>query len=96
MFFQMESKDKYNFKVVVRLTGTKTDYVFKVLKPLEKEMFFSRARVEIKLTNNDLILEGLTRDITSLRSIVNGLLKSIYLALKIEDLSSGARTESKS
>ncbi len=53
------------------------------LKPLEEEMKFHRGYVKIgNPSGNMLQIEGLARDITSLRSLCNGLLKCLYLCLK--------------
>jgi len=85
----LEAKDKFRLKVKIALTSKSetVHYMYKVLKPLEREMTFARARVTIEIANSgELLITGLARDLTSLRSILNGLLKSMYLALKVTEL----------
>ncbi|GEM_PF-3125966 len=55
----------------------------RVLKPLEEEMRFHRGYVKIgEPSNNVLQVTGYASDITSLRSVCNGLLKCMYLCVK--------------
>ncbi len=58
--------------------------LYRSLKPLEKELKFHRGRCSIELSGSRLVITGYGRDITSLRSVINGLLKCLYLTYLIE------------
>ncbi len=76
---------RHHLRLSVIAPSDSVEYLFKVLKPLEREICFSRARIQVSLMEHKFVqIAGHTDDLTSLRSVLNGLLKSIYLALEIE------------
>ncbi|NPA24001.1 MAG: hypothetical protein GXO23_06890 [Crenarchaeota archaeon] len=62
--------------------------LYRALKPLEKELRFHRGFSRVRAEDGRLVLEGYARDVTSLRSVINGLLKCLYLSymVMVEDL----------
>ena len=64
------------------------DALYRAFKPLEREMEFRRGRVKASVSDGRFIVDVECSDATSLRSLVNGVLKSIYLTsmvLELED-----------
>jgi len=77
--------------VEIRLESDNSDILtmlYRALKPLEKELKFHRGRSSVTIENRSLILRGDARDLTSLRSVINGLMKCLYLSYMViaEDL----------
>ncbi|MGC8543718.1 MAG: KEOPS complex subunit Pcc1 [Vulcanisaeta sp.] len=70
------------FKATFLLEGVDKDLIIKSFKTLEKEMRFSRGFVTIEVTNDGVSIVACAKDITSLRSLVNGVVKSLYLILE--------------
>ena len=70
-------------KIQVSAPREDIEKIVRVLKPLEEEMEFNRGKVIIELRDDALNMVGLAKDLTSLRSLCNGLLKCLYLTLHI-------------
>ncbi|ADY02000.1 MAG: CTAG/PCC1 family protein [Vulcanisaeta sp.] len=49
-------------------------------------MRFSRGFVSVDVNDNNVIIVICARDLSSLRSLVSGVMKSLYLILKAEEL----------
>ncbi|NPA70283.1 MAG: hypothetical protein GXO26_05680 [Crenarchaeota archaeon] len=77
-----------NVKISLESDKDIVDMLYRSLKPLEKELRFHRGRSKIIIEDSSLILEGDAKDLTSLRSVLNGLLKCLYLSYMViaEDL----------
>ncbi len=82
--------DSWHCNVEIRLESDEdiVKMLHRALKPLERELRFHRGRSKITIEENSLILEGYAKDLTSLRSVINGLLKCLYLSYMViaEDL----------
>ncbi|WP_252900365.1 KEOPS complex subunit Pcc1 [Vulcanisaeta sp. JCM 14467] len=69
------------------LTGVNRELVANSFKTLEREMRFGRGFVSVDTNDNgDVVITVCAKDLTSLRSLVNGVLKSLYLIFKVEEL----------
>ena len=69
------------------MKGVDRELIVNSFKTLEKEMRFGRGFVSVGVDDNgDVVITVCARDLTSLRSLVSGVLKSLYLILKVEEL----------
>ncbi len=78
--------DKWPCEVQVSLSTENEEIVNmlgRALKPLEKELRFHRGSASIYVDGCRLVINGYARDITSLRSVLNGLLKCLYLSYMV-------------
>ncbi|WP_243675180.1 KEOPS complex subunit Pcc1 [Vulcanisaeta distributa] len=75
------------FKAVFTLEGVDKELLIKSFRTLEKEMRFGRGYVSVNVINDDVVIIACARDLTSLRSLVNGVMKSLYLIFRVEELS---------
>jgi tRNA threonylcarbamoyladenosine modification (KEOPS) complex Pcc1 subunit len=74
------------FKTVFSLENVDKELIVNSFKTLEKEMKFSRGFVSVDVNDNNVIIVICARDLSSLRSLVSGVMKSLYLILKAEEL----------
>jgi len=74
------------FKTVFSLENVDKELIVNSFKTLEKEMRFSRGFVSVDVNDNNVIIVICARDLSSLRSLVSGVMKSLYLILKAEEL----------
>ena len=74
------------FKAVFSLRGVNRKLIVDSFKTLEKEMRFGRGFVSVGVDDGNVVITVCARDLTSLRSLVSGVLKSLYLILKVEEL----------
>jgi len=81
---------KLKHTLVVEIEHSDPHYVYTSLKPLEREMCFSRGRISISISNSRVTVHGFAADLTSLRSLLNGILKSVYLLLAVEKMQQGS------
>ncbi|GAB6947358.1 hypothetical protein JCM16161A_14880 [Vulcanisaeta sp. JCM 16161] len=74
------------FKAVFSLEHVDKELIVKSFKTLEKEMRFGRGFVSIDVRNGDVVITVCAKDLTSLRSLVSGVMKSLYLIFRVEEL----------
>ncbi len=74
------------FRAVFSLRNIDVDLIIKSFKTLEKEMRFSRGFVGIGVDDGGVTIVVCARDLASLRSLVNGVVKSLYLIFEIINL----------
>ncbi|ADN50341.1 CTAG/PCC1 family protein [Vulcanisaeta distributa] len=74
------------FKAVFSLEGVDRELIVKSFKTLEKEMRFGRGFVSVDVSDNGVVITVCAKDLTSLRSLVSGVMKSLYLIFKVEEL----------
>ncbi len=75
------------FKAVFSLEGVDRELIVKSFKALEKEMRFGRGGfVSVDVSGNGVVITVCAKDLTSLRSLVSGVMKSLYLIFKVEEL----------
>ena len=74
------------FKAVFYLKGVNRELIVNSFKTLEREMRFGRGFVSIDVVDGDVVIMVCAKDLTSLRSLVNGVIKSLYLIFKVEEL----------
>ncbi len=76
--------EKWNYTINIRIRCQDPeniiDVLYRSLSPLSQELRFHRGRCRIEIQSKDLLINGYAKDITSLRSVINGLLKCLYLA----------------
>jgi len=68
-------------EILVR--GVDTYLIIDSFKALVVEMRFHRGYVTVEEGSDYVMIKVVARDVTSLRSLVNGVLKSLYLILTI-------------
>ena len=74
------------FRAVFSLEDVDKDLIVNSFKALEREMRFSRGFVSVDVNGNNVIILICAKDLSSLRSLVSGVIKSLYLILKAEKL----------
>ncbi len=74
------------FRAVFSLRDTDKDLIIKSFKTLEREMRFSRGFVSIGADDDGVTIVVCARDLSSLRSLVNGVMKSLYLIFEAVNL----------
>ncbi len=75
------------FKAVFSLEGVDRELIVRSFKTLEKEMRFGRGGfVSVDVSVNGVMITVCAKDLTSLRSLVSGVMKSLYLIFKVEEL----------
>ncbi|WP_291767528.1 CTAG/PCC1 family protein [Caldivirga sp. UBA161] len=60
------------------------DVAYRVFKVMEPEFKFKRGMVLTHLSNGDVVVVIKASDINSARSLINGVLKHIYLILSLQ------------
>ena len=60
------------------------EVVYRVFKVMEPEFKFKRGMVSTHLSNGDVVVVIRASDINSARSLINGVLKHIYLILSLQ------------
>lgn len=70
---------EYPFTMELILEDKDTDLIVKSFATLIKEMRFHRGYVEVVTRDNMVIIRAHAKDVTSLRSLINGVMKSLYL-----------------
>ena len=78
--------DECRFKAVFTVEGFDKDLIIKSFKTLEREMRFGRGFVSVDVVGDAVVITACARDITSLRSLINGITKSLYLIFKAAGL----------
>ena len=63
------------------------DSVYLVLKSMEPEFRFRRGNVLVSLHGDEISVDINAGDLTSLRSLLNGVLKHIYLLITLSESS---------
>lgn len=63
------------------------EVVYRVFKVMEPEFKFKRGVVSVYLSNGDVVAVINASDINSARSLINGVLKHIYLVLSLQSCS---------
>ncbi|MGC9137168.1 KEOPS complex subunit Pcc1 [Caldivirga sp.] len=72
-------------EVEVRLRlSVDSEVVYRVFKAMEPEFKFKRGMVTTRLSNGDVVITINASDVNSARSLVNGVLKHIYLVLSLQ------------
>ena len=74
------------FRAVFNLVGVDRELIVKSFKTLEREMRFGRGFVRVDVDGDNVVITVCAKDLTSLRSLVGGVMKSLYLILKVEEL----------
>lgn len=74
------------YKAIFIVRNFDKDLLIKSFKTLEKEMRFSRGFVTINASDDGVIITACARDVTSLRSLINGISKSLYLIFEVARL----------
>lgn len=77
---------EYPFTAEFILENTDAELVMKSFATLTKEMRFNRGYVEVKMKDNVVIIRAYAKDLTSLRSLINGITKSLYLIFTVSTM----------
>ncbi|ABW00990.1 KEOPS complex subunit Pcc1 [Caldivirga maquilingensis] len=77
--------DSEPIEVSIRLRLSEdNEVVYRVFKVMEPEFKFKRGMVSTYLSNGDVVVVIKASDINSARSLINGVLKHIYLILSLQ------------
>ncbi len=74
------------FRARFFLEGVDKELIIKSFKTLEREMRFGRGFVKVETDGDNVVITICAKDLTSLRSLVGGVMKSLYLILRVEEL----------
>lgn len=72
-------------RVYIRLSNIKDpNVVYRLFKAMEPEFKFRRGGVSTSFMGNDVAIVIDAADLSSVRSLVNGVLKQLYLILSLQ------------
>ncbi len=74
---------EFRYTSDLRVKVHDVNVVYKVFQVLKHEMRFSRGFIDVKMDGDELVVQVFAKDVTSLRSLVSGVLKSLYLVLSV-------------
>ncbi|WP_069806746.1 hypothetical protein [Vulcanisaeta thermophila] len=76
----------YPYTAEFTLEDVDVELIAKSFATLSREMRFSRGYVEVGIRGGAVVITARARDLTSLRSLVSGITKSLYLILTVDSL----------
>lgn len=74
------------FRAVFTVEDSDKDLIMKSFKTLEREMRFGRGFVNVSVINDSVVITVCAKDLTSLRSLVSGVVKSLYLIFRAVEI----------
>ena len=74
------------FRAVFTVEDSDKDLIMKSFKTLEREMRFGRGFVNVSVINDSVVITVCAKDLASLRSLVGGVVKSLYLIFRAVEI----------
>lgn len=77
---------EYPFTAEFVLENVDIELIMKSFSTLTREMRFSRGYVEVEPFDGWVVIRAHAKDLTSLRSLVSGIIKSLYLIFTVSSM----------